>query len=127
MSTLAKKTDAKTTVHRPKILYTPRVDLIEDENQIRLVADMPGVSADNVDVTLDKNILTINGEMDAPDADGMRLVHREYRSSVYRRTFKLSNAIDRNNITAIVTNGVLHLTLPKAEAVKTRRIPIITD
>ena len=99
------KTVEETTVAKP--IYTrvrPRVDIVERENALMLMADMPGVSAETLDITLEQNQLTIHGNADA--------IERSYQLA-----FTLSKDIDRDLIEASVEHGVLTLTLPKiAEA-----------
>ncbi len=109
---------------RAKRLYTPPVDIIEGEDRLLLIADMPGVDENSVDITLEKNILTINGTVEPEIPENHRLVSYEYGIGDYHRTFTLSDEIDREKIEATVKNGVLRLTLPKAEAAKTRKIPV---
>ena len=112
---------------RSKRLYTPLVDIIEGKDSLYLVADMPGVDANSVDITLEKNVLTINGTVEPEIPEEHRLVSSEYGIGDYQRTFTLSNEIDGGRIEATVKNGVLRLTLPKAEAAKTRKIPVKTE
>lgn len=118
------KTKETTVLNRNERIYAPRVDIIEGEDQVVLYADMPGVSAETVHVTLEKSVLTIEAETEHAAPDGFELVHREFRPGGYRRAFTLSDDVDRDNITAQVSNGVLKLTLPKVSMVKTRRIAI---
>jgi HSP20 family molecular chaperone IbpA len=111
-------------VKRNERVYAPRVDIIESEDHVLLVADMPGVSAESVNIMLEKNVLTIDATVDIVAPEGHDLIHREYRAGGYHRAFTLSDSVDQNQIEAKVNNGVLHLTLPKAEVVKPRRIAI---
>lgn len=109
---------------RSRMVYTPAVDIIEKKDYIILLADMPGVDERSVTVTLEKDLLTIRGNVESEVHDGHRLVVSEYGVGDYERTFALSNEIDRRHIKASVKDGVLRLTLPKAESAKTRNIPI---
>lgn len=109
---------------RSKKLYTPPVDIIEGGDGLFLIADMPGVDEKSVDITLEKNILTIYGAVDPEIPENRRLVSAEYGIGDYQRSFTLSDEIDREKIEATVRNGVLRLTLPRAEAAKTRKIPV---
>lgn len=109
---------------RAKKLYTPPVDIIIGEDNLFLIADMPGVDENSVDITLEKNVLTIYGTVEPEIPEKHRLVSAEYGIGDYQRTFTLSDEIDRERIHATVKNGVMRLTLPKAEAVKTRKIPV---
>lgn len=105
-------------------IYTPDVDISENNERIRLVADMPGVEQKSVDVSVENNVLTIEGEAHAEAPDGYELVGREYGVGKYRRDFTLSDAVDSEGIKARVRHGVLEVTLPKREEVKTRKIKI---
>jgi HSP20 family molecular chaperone IbpA len=109
---------------RAKRLYTPAVDITECEDDLVLIADMPGVDEKSVDITLEKDILTIYGRVEPEIPENHRLVSSEYGIGDYERSFTLSNEIDRERIEASVKNGVLRLTLPKAEKAKTRKIPV---
>lgn len=109
---------------RSKKLYTPAVDIVEGKDSLFLIADMPGVDEKSVDITLEKNMLTIYGTVEPEIPENHRLVSSEYGIGDYQRTFTLSDEIDREKIEATVKNGVLRLTLPKAEAAKTRKIPV---
>jgi HSP20 family molecular chaperone IbpA len=108
-----------------KPLYTPAVDIIERDEDILLIADMPGVDEKSVDITLEKDTLSIYGRrVDTEVPEGYRSVISEYEPCDYRRVFTLSDEIDRENIQATVKNGVLKLILPKVEAIRARKIPV---
>jgi HSP20 family molecular chaperone IbpA len=109
---------------RARRVFTPAVDIIEKENDILLVADMPGVDEKSVDITLEKDQLTIHGTVEPEIPESHRLALSEYGVGDYERTFTISNEIDREHITANVRDGVLRLTLPKAEVAKTKKIPV---
>lgn len=109
---------------RTRRVYIPRVDIYETADSVVLMADMPGVSQDQVDITLEKNVLTIVGYVEATERDGYSLSYSEYSEGDYERTFALSDEVDRNRIEATMKDGVLKLTLPKAEEVKTRKIAV---
>jgi HSP20 family protein len=100
---------------RARRVYIPSVDIIEREDDILLIADMPGVDDKSLDITLEKDMLTI---------DGHSLRVSEYGIGDYHRVFTLSDEIDKEKINATVRHGVLRLTLPKAEAVRSRKIPV---
>ncbi len=121
-----KETQAAETVERtaPRPVYKPRIDIVEREHEIVMYADMPGVDEKNVDITLEKNELTIHGRASRPAHGDDTLVHREYGFGDYERVFTLSNEIDFERIEASVSNGILKLVLPKAEEAKTRKISV---
>jgi len=105
-------------------VYTPAVDIIEKSNDIVILADMPGVDENSVDVTLEKDLLTIYGKIEPEIPANHKLVISEYGIGDYQRTFTLSSEIDKQHIQATVSDGVLRLVLPKAEKEKTRKIPV---
>lgn len=109
---------------RERRVYTPAVDIIERKDDIIVIADMPGVDESSLDITLEKSLLTINGRVEARIPEHHRLSLSEYGVGDYQRAFTLTDEVDRERIQASVKNGVLTLTLPKAEAVKTRKIPV---
>ncbi|MCL5024495.1 MAG: Hsp20/alpha crystallin family protein [Nitrospirae bacterium] len=109
---------------RQRRVYTPDVDIMEKKDEMVVIADMPGVDEKSVDVTLDKNVLTIHGRVDAEIPENHKLLLSEYGIGDFQRTFTLSDEVDRDRIRATVKNGVLKLVLPKAEAAKMRKIPI---
>jgi HSP20 family molecular chaperone IbpA len=109
---------------RARKAYVPRVDIYETNDEIVVVADMPGVDENSVDITLEKNILSINGFVEPARPDNYSLAYAEYEVGDYQRSFTVSDEIDRDNIQAAVKNGVLHLHLPKAGPAKTRKIAV---
>lgn len=118
------KPETQTERTRDRHIFVPRVDIFEQGNDVILVADMPGVNEQTVDITLEKNILTIDGRVDDQEVGGYSLAYREYRVGDYHRTFALSDEVDRNNIEALVKNGVLHLRLPKAPEAQAKKISV---
>ena len=100
---------------RAKPAFIPRVDIYETNDAVALIADMPGVDENSVDITLEKNVLTINGYVEPERPEGYSLAYAEYRVGDYQRSFNISNEIDQENIEATMKDGVLHLHLPKAE------------
>jgi HSP20 family protein len=104
-------------------VFVPAVDIYESENALTLVADMPGVPIENVDIDLDSDQLTIRGTIPPQEEKG-KAIFREYTSGDYYRQFTLSSDIDREKIQASMKDGVLKLVLPKAEAAKPRKITI---
>lgn len=109
---------------RPRKVYTPAVDILERKDDIVVTADMPGVDEKTVDITLEKNVLTIYGMVEPQFPEGQRLVLSEYGIGDYQRAFTLSEEVDRERIQASVKNGVLKLVLPKAAAARTRKIEV---
>lgn len=104
--------------------YIPRVDIYETDEGINLVADMPGVDENSVDIMLEKNVLSIRGTVEDEAPEDYSLAYAEYGVGDYERRFTLSDEIDQENIEASVKNGVLHLHLPKAGPAKARKISV---
>lgn len=105
--------------------YVPDVDVVESAQNTVLVADMPGVDAGDVEVTLEKSILTIRGKPAKEKPEGVSLVYSEYGIGDFERSFTISEEIDRENITASINDGVLKVVLSKASP-KTKRITVAT-
>jgi HSP20 family protein len=105
-------------------VYVPRVDIYETDNDIVAVADMPGVDEKSIDITVEKNVLTIHGNAEPVVPENVSLAYAEYDVGDYERHFTLSNEIDQDKIEATVKNGVLHLRLPKAGPAKARKISV---
>jgi len=103
--------------------FSPSVDIYDQGDEIVLVADMPGVSGDSIDVHLDRGVLTIRGRV-RPEGDQGQLIYEEYQVGDFVRTFTLTEDIDTNGISAELSNGVLSLRLPKAQEKKARKIQV---
>ncbi|MCX8026865.1 MAG: Hsp20/alpha crystallin family protein [Thermodesulfovibrionales bacterium] len=112
---------------RDEKYYLPAVDIIEKSDSIVVVADVPGCDEKAVDITLEKNVLTINGLVSEGRIEGMRLALNEYGVGNYQRQFTLSDEIDREGIQAKVKNGVLTVILPKSSTAKTRKIAVVSE
>ena len=104
--------------------FMPAADIFEAEHALTVVVEMPGVNRSNVDIHVESGVLTIEGRLDFSKYEGMQPVYTEYNIGHYRRSFSLSNKIDQSKIGAEMTDGVLTITLPKAEEAKPRRISI---
>jgi HSP20 family protein len=89
-----------------------------------VVMDMPGVQRDRVDVTVEKDVLRVEGKIDFANYEGLNPLYTEYNVGHFMRRFQLSNKIDRDKISAAMEDGVLTLVLPKAEEAKPRQIKI---
>jgi HSP20 family protein len=111
---------------RPGLVFTPYVDIFETDDEITLLADMPGVSADSLSIDLRENILTLTGEVAPFEGANEEDVLIEYEIGKYHRQFNLSSVIDQSKIDAKLDDGVLRLSLPKVEKVKPRKIEIKT-
>lgn len=109
---------------RERISFVPRADIYETDEDVFVIADMPGVDGNSIDITLEKNILTIVGTTNLEKPEGYSLVFAEYEVGDYERSFRLTDQIDRDGIEAVHKDGVLRLVLPKAERAKVRKINI---
>ena len=105
-------------------VYRPSVDILESADGVVLLADLPGVKPDGIDLHVEKGQLTLNAKVEQRNRHPHKLLRREYGVGDFQRTFNLSDAIDVENISAELNNGVLTITLPKTEAVKARKIGI---
>lgn len=109
---------------RPGRTYVPRVDIAETDDALWLWADLPGVDESGVSVHLEQGTLSIEGRVAVDEYENWTPVYTEYNVGNFERRFRLSNAIDGERIQARMKDGVLELQLPKAEAVRPRRIEI---
>jgi HSP20 family molecular chaperone IbpA len=109
---------------RPGRIFTPVVDIFETEQELTLLADMPGVKSENLDIDLRDNTLTLTGDVESPDTKGEEVLLSEYETGRYYRQFTLSEMIDQEKIDANLTEGVLRLTLPKVEKATPKKIEV---
>jgi HSP20 family molecular chaperone IbpA len=109
---------------RDRSAFVPRADIYETEEAITVVADMPGVDEATLDITLENNVLSIDGYVEPTQPEGYSLAYAEYRVGDYQRAFTLSDQIDRAGIEAVIKDGVLRLYLPKITEARKRRIAI---
>lgn len=115
-------TDTEQT--RPGPVYTPEVDIFESQTDITLLADMPGVTSDNMTIDLRDDVLTLTGETETSGEASEEPILMEYGVGKYYRQFTLSEVIDQSKITAELKDGVLRLVLPKVEKATPRKIAI---
>lgn len=111
---------------REGIYFSPAVDIYGTEKELVVVADMPGVSADQVDIDLRDDVLSIIGKMDPEEVKGTPLL-AEYRNGNYFRSFRITELVDQARITASMADGVLKLVLPKVAKAVPRKIPIAAE
>jgi HSP20 family protein len=103
--------------------YSPDVDIYSDNKTIYIEANVPGVDETHLDLSLEKNILTIKGEADTAAPENFQLKYAEYYPGNFKRSFHLGEDIDHDAIEAVVKNGVLRLKLPVKDALS-RRISV---
>ena len=102
----------------------PTADIFEADAALTVVMEMPGVDKNSVDISVEDDVLSIQGRLDFSKYEGTQPVYTEYNVGHYRRSFSLSNKIDQGRITADMKDGVLTITLPKAEQARARRIEV---
>lgn len=120
---LAQRYDGgEATRTRPSL--RPRTDIYETEDRVMVLAEMPGVGPDGVEVTLERRVLTIRGRSPEVPHEGYRQVYAEYGEGEFERVFTVSEDIDRDGIKATQKDGLLILELPKAGPAKARKIEV---
>ena len=105
--------------------WSPAVDIKEDDTAFTLFADLPGVEPDDIEVTMDKGILTIKGERQSEkqtEEENYKRVERQY--GVFYRRFTLPDSANADGIEAKSEHGVLKITIPKQETAQSRRISV---
>jgi len=108
----------------PARYYVPATDIYETEDALTLVMEMPGVEKDNIDIKLENDVLQIEGRIDLSAYAELDPLYTEYNIGHYARKFSLSSKVNKEKISAEMGDGVLTLSLPKAEETKPRRIEI---
>ena len=122
MNTLTRETRESDRQQAEQFIMAP-AGVTEISEGYTLEIEMPGVKKDGLEISVENNELTIIGRRSLPAADGT-LIHRESRSEDFRRVFELDPSIDDNKISAKIDQGLVTLTLPKAEHVKPRKITV---
>ena len=120
------KQEAQASTERttPGRVYSPRVDIFEDEEALTIIADMAGVQSEDVNIDLREDVLTLSGVPSVSVPAKEEYILHEFETGRYLRQFTLSEVIDQANIKASLTNGVLRVTLPKVGPAKPRKIKI---
>jgi HSP20 family molecular chaperone IbpA len=108
----------------PVNMFVPTTDIFETEDALTVLVEMPGVEKANVEIAVKDGILTIDGKIDFQKYAGMQPLYTEYSIGNFHRRFSLSNKVDASNIRAEMRDGLLTLTIPKAEEAKAQRIEI---
>ena len=110
----------------PGLVFTPAVDIFETEKEITMLADMPGVKADDLMIDLRENTLTLSADIAPVENANEDDILVEYETGRYYRQFTLGELINQENIDAQLNDGVLHLSLPKVEKATPKRISVKT-
>jgi HSP20 family molecular chaperone IbpA len=119
-----REVDKKPESTTPARRYLPVTDIFETADALKVVLEMPGVDKDGVEVRVENDVLTIDGQVDFSKYQGLQPVYTEYNIGNYARNFQLSSKIDQEGITADLRDGVITLVLPKAEKAKPRTIKV---
>lgn len=118
----------KETTHqeadRPRPEFAPAVDIIERADSFAVVADVPGVDENGVEVRVENETLTITARVVTQEPQGMDLLHRGYETCNYSRAFTLPEGVERGKISAQLKHGVLRVLLPKAAEVQPLKIKV---
>ena len=115
---------ATTETAKNVVLVRPAVDIVTTESDVWLTADVPGASADSVDITVERNLLTVEAATTPVDAVDCREHYREFPTRLFKRTFRLSTEVDRTGIEANVAHGVLTLRLPKVAEAQPQKVAV---
>ncbi len=103
----------------------PAIDVTENENQSTIVAELPGVKKEDISLTVEDGWLTLKGERKSSEpSDVTKILHREIAHRPFSRSIKLPHEVNVSEVSASLENGILRITLPKAEAVRPRAIEI---
>jgi HSP20 family protein len=122
---LDKKQENKNTESTRGYIYlTPECDIIENDNEYKILFDIPGVEKENVNLNIEKDILTLKAECMKKPVEGYQCIKNEMTFSGYKRSFELGSYVDSEKINADYKNGILSLILPKKEEEKTKEIKI---
>jgi HSP20 family protein len=109
----------------PSASFQPAIDVTENENESLIVAELPGVKKEDISITVENGWLTLKGERKSTEpSDVRKVLHREIEYQPFSRSIKLPHQVDVSEISAGLENGILKITLPKAEAIRPRSIEI---
>jgi len=116
--------DKKNEYTRAEKIFTPDVDIYENDEALMMEVEMPGVHKGAVEVNLDNNLLTLRGRIEPKEYKDYRPLYGEYNIGHYERVFELGQKINQEKIKANMEDGILYLTIPKADKVKPRLIEV---
>lgn len=112
---------------KDKYIRVPLTDIIEKKDNIIVICGMPGVDKSKVEIEFEDNVLSIVGWQKERKYEEYELIHSDYRTGVYKRSFNVLTEIDTEKIKANVKDGILTITLPKHERVKPKKISVQAD
>jgi HSP20 family molecular chaperone IbpA len=110
-----------------RLLFKPPIDIYESDDGLVLLADLPGVSVDTLELQVQDNKLTLFGRVKMPVSEDAALRHCEYHEGDFLRSFILSDEVDYDRVAATLNNGVLRVVLPKTQKAEPRRIEVQSD
>ena len=119
-----REVDKKPESTTPARRFLPVTDIFETADALKVILEMPGVDKDGIEVRVENDVLTIDGQVDFTKYQELQPVYTEYNIGNYARSFELSSKIDQERITADLRDGVITLVLPKAEKAKSRKIKV---
>ena len=115
----------KQSTPRARRVFMPRADIYETPEAVVVLAEMPGVDEKSIDISIEKNVLTLSGRVESdPLPQGVRLAYEEYEIGDFRRSFTLTDRLDREHIQATLKQGVLKVTLPKFAPAQPQKISV---
>lgn len=109
---------------KPGPVFKPTVDIFENDTEITLLADIPGVRTDDLAIDLREDTITLTGDVKPPESEGESYIFKEYSFGKYFRQFTLSEVIDQSKIEANLKDGVLRVKLPKIQKAAPRKITV---
>jgi HSP20 family protein len=109
---------------KPALTYAPEVDVIETPQALVVLADVPGVSKDTLEVVLEQGVLTLKGEVESAGEPGLRLDAQEYEGEGFYRSFTVGPGFDAARVEATVKDGVVRIVIPKSPEHAARRIEV---
>lgn len=112
------------TQHQPERVATPRADILETSEAVVVMMDVPGVDDKSVDITLEKDVLTVSARVAPSGRDGFELSWSEYNPTVFRRQFTVSDRVDSEAVSAQLRHGVLRVELKKSSRARARKIEV---
>jgi len=117
-------TEAQRSESESEFVLRPPVDIYEEVEGITLVADMPGVSKDRLNIQVDRDTLLIEGSISIEVPEGIKVLHADVRSTSYQRSFTLSHELEADKVEASLKDGVLNIRIPKRAEVRPRKIEV---
>lgn len=105
-------------------VFPVRMDIAEDDNSFKILAELPGLNKDDIKITVKENLLTINGERARNDEEHDRTIWSDRYFGSFTRSFKLPDTINKSGVSADYKNGLLNITLPKKEETRPQAIDI---